>query len=83
MPYLSNKISGSRRKKINVRPWENIFPPFKIFGNLYFVGNEPASVHIADTGEGLVMLDTGYHHSLYLTLDGIYRLRLEVEFRNK
>lgn len=58
------------------KPWENLFPPFKIFGNLYFVGTQPASSHIVDTGDGLIMLDTGYQHSLYITLDNMYRLGL-------
>lgn len=34
--------------------------PFKMFGNLYYVGNRRVSVHIIDTEEGLVMIDTGY-----------------------
>ena len=38
--------------------------PFKIFGNLYFVGFECASTHIVDTGDGLIMFDSGYHHLL-------------------
>lgn len=60
-----------------IKPWEKLFPPFRIFGNLYFVGTEPASVHVIDTGAGLLMLDTGYQHSLYLTLDSMYRLGLD------
>ena len=39
-------------------PWEGSFDPFRIFGNLYFVGTSPASVHIVDTGEELIMFDT-------------------------
>lgn len=58
-------------------PWKGAFPSFKIFGNLYFVGTEPASTHVIDTGDGLIMLDTGYQHSLYLVLDGMYRLGLD------
>ena len=34
--------------------------PFKMFGNLYFVGSSRVSVHLIDTEEGLVMIDTGY-----------------------
>ncbi len=60
-----------------VLPWKGAFPPFKIFGNLYFVGTEPASTHVIDTGDGLIMLDTGYQHSLYLVLDGMYRMGLD------
>ena len=58
-------------------PWENTFPPLQIFGNLYFVGTQPASTHIIDTGEGLIMLDAGYQHSLYIVLDNMYRLGLD------
>lgn len=50
------------------------FPPFRMFGNLYFVGTEPASVHLIDTGDGLIMLDSGYHRSLYLVIDSIHRM---------
>lgn len=50
---------------------ENPIAPFKIFGNLYFLGTEPASVHIIDTGDGLIMLDTGYREGLEITLDKI------------
>lgn len=57
-------------------PWNGYFPPVKIFGNLYFVGTEPASVHIIDTGDGLIMLDTGYQQSLYLVIHNMHLLGL-------
>ncbi len=34
--------------------------PFKMIGNLYFVGTEGASSHLIDTGEGLILIDSGY-----------------------
>ena len=58
------------------KPWEGNFEPLKIFGNLYFVGTPPASVHIVDTGDGLIMLDTGYSQSLYIVIDNMYRVGL-------
>lgn len=60
-----------------IKPWKGAFPPFRIFGNLYFVGTEPASTHIVDTGDGLIMFDSGYQHSLYLVIDGMHRLGLD------
>lgn len=60
-----------------VKPWEGSFPAFQIWGNLYFVGTIPASTHIIDTGEGLIMLDSGYQHSLYLVLYNMYTLGLD------
>ncbi len=35
-------------------------PPFRIAGNLYFVGSYAASSHLIDTGDGLILIDTGY-----------------------
>lgn len=57
-------------------PWEGYFPPFRIFGNLYFVGTAPASTHIVDMGSGLIMFDSGYQQSLYLVIDNMYSLGL-------
>ena len=57
-------------------PWKGYVKPFKIFGNLYFVGTEPASTHIIDTGDGLIMLDSGYQQSLYLVLHNMHLLGL-------
>lgn len=54
--------------------WDGYVKPFKIFGNLYFVGTEPASTHLIDTGDGLILIDTGYQHSLYLVLNNIWEL---------
>lgn len=34
--------------------------PFHLFGNIYFVGTTAVSVHLIDTGDGLIMIDTGY-----------------------
>ena len=58
------------------KTWEGSFEPLRIFGNLYFVGTPPASVHIVDTGEGLIMFDTGYQQSLYMVIDNIYKVGL-------
>lgn len=60
------------------KPWEGCFEPIRVFGNLYFVGTPPASVHIVDTGDGLIMFDTGYQQSLYRVIDNIYRLGLDL-----
>ena len=55
-------------------PWKGYLEPFRIFGNLYFVGTVPASSHLIDTGEGLILLDSGYQESLYLVLESIRKL---------
>ena len=57
---------------------QDLFPPVNMFGNLYFVGTKPASTHVVDTGEGLIVFDTGYQHSLYVLIDNIYRMGLKL-----
>ena len=57
--------------------WEGSFEPVRIFGNLYFVGTVPASSHIVDTGDGLILFDTGYGQALYEVIDNIYRVGLD------
>lgn len=59
------------------QPWRGYMPPFKLWGNLYFVGTKPASTHIIDTGDGLIMLDSGYQHSLYLVVQNMHLLGLD------
>lgn len=48
--------------------------PFRIIGNVYFVGTFQASCHLIDTGEGLILIDTGYENTLYLVIRSIYEL---------
>ena len=59
-------------------PWKGDVTPFKILGNLYFVGTEGASTHILDTGEGLIMFDSGYQESLYLVIHHMNMLGLDI-----
>ena len=61
-----------RRKIVN--PWEGRIEPFKIIDGVYFVGTFQASCHLIDTGDGLILIDPGYANTLYLVIDGIYKL---------
>jgi len=61
------------------RPWEGKITPFKIIGNVYFVGTYQASSHLIDTGDGLILIDTGYENTLYLLLHSIYQLGFRPE----
>ena len=62
-----------QRRKIT-NPWEGKMKPFKIIGNVYFVGTFQASCHLIDTGDGLIMIDPGYSNTLYLVIRSIYEL---------
>lgn len=55
-------------------PWKGRIEPFQLIGNLYFVGTVPASAHLIDTGEGLLLIDSALPQSTYLILEGMRRL---------
>ncbi len=55
-------------------PWKGRVSPFRIFGNLYFAGTVPASCHLIDTHDGLILIDTGYPQSAYLVIESIWEL---------
>ncbi len=48
--------------------------PFRMHKNLYFIGSEAVSVHLIDTEEGLVMIDTGYPNMHDLILNNMKTL---------
>ena len=60
-------------------PEEYRLEPFRIFGNLYYVGDKKACPHLIDTGEGLILIDTGYGHELPYLLENIRTLGFRVE----
>ena len=51
--------------------FEGYIPPARIFGNLYFVGTHPASTHLIDTEDGLILIDPGFPEALPQILDNI------------
>jgi metallo-beta-lactamase class B len=44
---------------------------FCLYPSVYFVGDERVSVHLIDTGAGLVMIDTGYPNMLDVILKNV------------
>ena len=60
-------------------PWEGKMEPFRIIGNVYFIGTFQASCHLIDTGDGLILIDPGYSNTLYLVIRSIYKLGFKPE----
>lgn len=48
--------------------------PFRIFGNLYYVGDKKVCCHLLDTGDGLILFDTGYRNAAHLYLESTRKL---------
>ncbi len=47
--------------------------PFKIADGLYYVGDKKVCIHLIDTGDGLILLDSGYFGATHLLVDSIWR----------
>lgn len=48
--------------------------PFKIYGNLYYVGNQSVGSHLIDTGAGLILIDTTYPTTAAMLIQSIWEL---------
>ncbi len=52
--------------------------PFRMIGNLYFVGTYGASSHMIDTGEGLILIDVGYEETADVVIESLETLGYDV-----
>ncbi len=48
--------------------------PFRIFGNLYYVGDRKVCMHLIDTDDGLILFDSGYSHNFSALIESIRKL---------
>ena len=53
--------------------------PFRMIGNLYFIGTVEASSHLIDTGDGLILIDTGYAENAETVVESISALGFDVK----
>lgn len=61
-------------KELDQHPYLLNVEPFRIKGNLYFVGTATFSTHLIDTGDGLIILDVPPFQSFPYVLNNIWRL---------
>lgn len=50
---------------------EAYIAPFRMLENLYFVGTYAVSSHLIDTGEGLILIDTGYEETAEIIVNNM------------
>ena len=53
--------------------------PFRLAGNIYFVGTYKASSHLIDTGDGLILIDTGYAETADVIVESIATLGFDIK----
>lgn len=60
-------------REIRENPSSYYVEPFRICGNLYFVGNRDGASHLVDTGDGLILFDTNYPNMSGMLLQAIWK----------
>lgn len=53
--------------------------PFRMIGNVYFVGTVEASCHLIDTEDGLILIDTGYEENAETVVESMNALGYDVK----
>jgi len=55
--------------------WEHIEPCYRVAPHVWNIGgNDDVASYLLDSGEGLMLIDTGYEKTLYLLVKNIYEL---------
>lgn len=72
--YAKSLTYINRGNDYALRPAKYWIEPFKIVGNLYYVGDKYVCAHLVDTGDGLILFDSGYPHCKHLLFHSIYSL---------
>ena len=52
--------------------------PFRMAGNLYFVGTSEAPSHLIDTGDGLILIDTGSEETADVVIESVTALGFDI-----
>ena len=56
------------------QPWEEDLAPFQVYGKLWHIGGKHSPSYLFDTGDGLLLLDTGLPKCGYFIFRNIYEL---------
>ena len=57
-----------------IQPWVEELAPFQLYGKLWHIGGKGSPSYLFDTGDGLLLLDTGLPKCGYLLFRNIYEL---------
>ena len=68
------EFNAESREEFYRYPERHYVTPFRIYGNLYFVGNTSVGAHLIDTGDGLILIDTTYPTTKALLVQSIWEL---------
>lgn len=64
----------ARHEMFYTHPSTEAIAPFRIADGLYYVGDKQVCIHLIETREGLILLDSGFFHSVHLLTESIRKL---------
>lgn len=53
-------------------PSKYYMKPFRILGDLWYVGDRRVCVHLLDTHDGLILFDSGFPHTVHMLIEAIW-----------
>jgi len=62
-----------------MRAWNRPFPPFRVIGNIYYVGSNAIAQYLITTPQGHILLDSGFEASVPRLADNVRALGFRVE----
>lgn len=57
-----------------IHPGKYYVHPFRMVGNVYYIGDKKVCSHLIDTGDGLIMFDCGFSHGTHLLVQAIWEM---------
>lgn len=63
----------------DMRAWNRPFPPYRVIGNIYYVGSKGVAQYLITTPQGHLLLDTGFEVSVPRLADNVRALGFRFE----
>jgi len=67
-------LVGARARAQNAKDWTEPFPPFRIAGNLYYVGSKGLASYLITTPKGHILINSDLEASVPLLQDSVAKL---------
>lgn len=71
--------SGMAGVPREMRSWNRAFPPYRIIGNVYYVGSNAIAQYLITTPQGHILLDSGFEASVPRLADNVRALGFRFE----
>ncbi|MEA5012214.1 MAG: MBL fold metallo-hydrolase [Angelakisella sp.] len=68
------KIQNTKNLDYYAYPAKYYVKPFLIAGNVYYIGDKKVCSHLIDTGDGLIVFDSGFPGAAHLMINAIWEL---------